>query len=80
MDDLPELVTARDIKIGIIAVPAEQAQLVADRLIAAGVAGILNFAPVRLEINDDVSVVSVDFSLSLEQLAFQISLGMTGES
>jgi redox-sensing transcriptional repressor len=76
--DLPALVAERDIKIGIVAVPAEEAQAVADELIEAGVVGILNFAPIRLEVRDAVSVVSVDFSVSLEQLAFQVSLGLTG--
>jgi redox-sensing transcriptional repressor len=78
MSDLPQLVRDRDIKIGIITVPAEAAQPVVDALINAGVTGILNFAPVRLEVRDAVSITSVDFSVSLEQLAFQISLGMTG--
>ena len=78
MSDLPSLVRERNILIGIVAVPAEAAQEVANALIAAGVKGILNFAPVRLELNDQVSVASVDFLLSLEQLAFQVSLGLTG--
>ena len=78
MDELPEIVRQRDIRIGAIAVPASGAQSVADALIDAGVYGILNFAPVRLDVHDRVSVVSVDFSVSLEQLAFQISLGLTG--
>lgn len=78
MSDLPALVRERNILIGIVAVPAPAAQDVADALIRAGVKGILNFAPVRLEVQDDITVVSVDFLLSLEQLAFQISLGMTG--
>jgi redox-sensing transcriptional repressor len=78
MDELPKLIRQREIKIGIVAVPAAHAQEVADKFIDAGVLGILNFAPVRLEVHDVVSVVSVDFSLSLEQLAFQISLGLTG--
>ncbi len=78
MSDLPKLVRERDIKIGIVAVPAEAAQEVAEELIDAGVLGILNFAPVRLDVHDAVSVVSVDFSVSLEQLAFQLSLGLTG--
>lgn len=76
--DLKQLVQERNILIGIIAVPSDAAQGVADQLIAAGVRGILNFAPVRLEVHDQVSVLSVDFSLSLEQLAFQVSLGLTG--
>lgn len=78
MSDLSALVKERNILIGIVAVPAEAAQDVADQLIAAGVRGILNFAPVRLDVHDRVSVLSVDFSLSLEQLAFQVSLGLTG--
>jgi redox-sensing transcriptional repressor len=78
MSDLPQLVRDRDIKIGIITVPAEAAQPVVNALIDAGVTGILNFAPVRLEVRDAVSITSVDFSVSLEQLAFQISLGLTG--
>ncbi len=78
MEDLPALVRERDIKIGILAVPARAAQSVADALIEAGMLGILNFAPVRLDVRDAVSIASVDFSISLEQLAFQISLGLTG--
>lgn len=78
MSDLTRLVRDREIKIGIVAVPAQSAQQVADALIDAGVLGILNFAPVRLDVHDAVSVASVDYSISLEQLAFQVSLGLTG--
>jgi redox-sensing transcriptional repressor len=78
MKDLPHLVRQRDIKLGILAVPKTGAQDAADALIEAGVIGILNFAPVRLNVRDAASVVSVDFSVSLEQLAFQASLGLTG--
>jgi len=49
-----------------------------DELIKTSVRGILNFAPIRLDVHDAVSVTSVDFSISLEQLAFQVSLGLTG--
>ena len=78
MADLQAIVREREVKIGIVAVPAEAAQDVADRLIEAGVTGILNFAPKRLDVKNAVSVVSVDFSVALEQLAFQVSLGFTG--
>ena len=78
MSDLARLVRELDIKIGVLTVPAAVAQEVTDRLIAAGVRGILNFAPVRLDVHDAVAVASVDFSVALEQLAFQISLGVTG--
>lgn len=78
MDDLDALVRERDIKLGIVAVPKASAQSVADRMIEAGIRGILNFAPIRLEVADHVSVASVDFSVSLEQLAFQVSLAEAG--
>ena len=61
-----------------MAVPASAAQQVADELIKAGITGILNFAPRRLDVHDEVSITSVDFTLALEQLAYQISLGLTG--
>ena len=78
MADLPKLVKERDIKIAILTVPADVAQQVCDLVIDAGVLGILNFAPIRLDVRDAVSITSVDFSVALEQLAFQVSLGMTG--
>jgi redox-sensing transcriptional repressor len=78
LQELPQVVAERDIKIGIITVPVDAAQQVADALIEAGVTGILNFAPVRLDVRDAVSVTSVDFSVALEQLAFQVSLGLKG--
>ena len=78
MSDLASLIAERNIKLGIISVPAAAAQPVAEALIEAGIVGILNFAPVRLDVHDAVSVVDVDLSVALEQLAFQASLGFTG--
>jgi redox-sensing transcriptional repressor len=78
MRDLPKLVRRRGIKLGIVAVPKAAAQEAADALIASGVIGILNFAPVRLDVHDAASVVSVDFSVALEQLAFEATLALAG--
>jgi redox-sensing transcriptional repressor len=78
LDEIPALVRSRDIKIGIITVPGEAAQETAARLLDAGIIGILNFAPRRLDVGQRASVVNVDFSVALEQLAFQISLGVKG--
>ena len=78
MEELDQIVRDREIVLGIISVPKEAAQATAERLIDAGVLGILNFAPVRLDVADRASVVSVDFSARLEQLAFQVSLGLKG--
>ncbi len=58
--------------LGIIAVPAEAAQQVADRLIEAGIRAILNFAPARLEVPPDVAVRNVDLSRELEVLCYHI--------
>ena len=78
MKDLEALVREREILLGIVAVPCEAAQDVADRLIDAGVLGLLNFAPTRLDVGDRASVASVDLSSRLERLAFQVSLGLKG--
>jgi redox-sensing transcriptional repressor len=69
-----------DIQLGIIAVPAEYAQPVAEKLIAAGVGGILNFAPCRIEVPSTVVLSNVDFTLTLEQLAFQVNLCRTNST
>ena len=75
MSDLAKVVASEHINLGIVAVPRESAQQVADALVAAGVKGILNFAPRRIEVRDGIGIVSVDFTVALEQLAFQITSG-----
>ncbi|WP_049798109.1 redox-sensing transcriptional repressor Rex [Aeromicrobium massiliense] len=70
MADLPAVVAERGISIGIIATPAEAAQDVADALVAAGVTSILNFAPVVLDVPDNVDVRKVDLSIELQILAY----------
>jgi redox-sensing transcriptional repressor len=74
MSQLKRIITRRSIKLGIIAVPAPEAQGVANALVRCRVKGILNFAPIRLGVEDSVGIVSVDFSRSLEQLAYQASV------
>jgi redox-sensing transcriptional repressor len=61
---------AEAITIGVIATPAAAAQQVADVLVGAGVRSILNFAPTRLSVPDDVAVRRVDVALELQMLAF----------
>jgi redox-sensing transcriptional repressor len=75
MSDLPAVVAELGITIGVIAVPREAAQQVADALVAAGVKGILNFAPRRIEVREGIAIMSVDFTVALEQIAFQIAFG-----
>ncbi|MFO0916345.1 MAG: redox-sensing transcriptional repressor Rex [Pirellulales bacterium] len=59
-------------KLGVIAVPAPHAQDVADQLVAAGMIGILNFAPVTLTLPEHVKMVAVDLAIELEQLSFAV--------
>jgi redox-sensing transcriptional repressor len=72
LEKLPEFAKAHRVRLGIIAVPAPAAQAVANRLVAAGVEGILNFAPVTIDLPDNVSQVGVDLAIELEQLSFAI--------
>lgn len=72
LDRLPELAKKLRIRLGMIAVPAAAAQVVADRLAAVGVEGILNFAPVTINLPDRVSQIGVDLAIELEQLAFSV--------
>ena len=68
--DLESVVGGGRAHIGVIATPAEAAQDVADRLVTAGVRSILNFAPVVLNVPDDVEVRKVDLAVELQILAF----------
>jgi redox-sensing transcriptional repressor len=63
------------IDIAIVAVPAEAAQSVVDRVVSAGVRSVLNFAPVRLRVPPTVTLRNVDVTLELEGLSFAMSLG-----
>jgi redox-sensing transcriptional repressor len=74
MSQLREVVAKLNIRLGIIAVPADVAQEVADQLIAAGIRGLLNFAPVSLHVPADVAINAVDLAVQLEQLSFQVNL------
>jgi redox-sensing transcriptional repressor len=70
VDDLPAIAAEHHIAIGIIATPAAAAQDVADRLAAAGVASILNFAPTVISVPEEVSLRKVDLAVELQILSF----------
>ena len=69
---LAHAVAEGDISLGIMAVPAETAQEVADALVSAGISGIFNFAPVVLNLPENVAYVSIDLTVQLEQLSFHV--------
>jgi redox-sensing transcriptional repressor len=68
--DLRAIVQRADVAIGVICTPASAAQEVADRMVAAGIRSILNFAPAVLAVPDTVSVRKVDLSIELQILAY----------
>jgi redox-sensing transcriptional repressor len=70
VDDLPIIAGEHGISIGIIATPAVAAQDVADRLVAAGVTSILNFAPTMITVPPEVSLRKVDLAVELQILSF----------
>lgn len=73
---LPEVIAATKAELAVVAVPAESAQQVADALVAAGIRGILNFAPITLRLPPNVSLIAVDLAVQLEQLAFHVHLAL----
>jgi redox-sensing transcriptional repressor len=78
IDSLRKAVAVRQINLAILCVPADAAQRVADLLVASGIRGILNFAPVPLNVPPHVNMVPVDLSVQLENLAYKVQK-MNGE-
>ena len=70
LDDLDRVVKEEQVAIGVVATPAAAAQEVCDRLVAAGITSILNFAPAHLQVPEGVSLRKVDLSSELQILAF----------
>jgi redox-sensing transcriptional repressor len=70
MERVEEVVDRNDISIAILCVPGSAAQRVTDRLVKAGIKGILNFAPVPIRIPVGVALEEIDVTSSLERVAF----------
>ena len=73
VNQMAEFIDNNDISIGIITVPSEYAQDIADILVETkNIKGILNFAPVVLTIPEEIEVRNVDLSVNLEVLSYNI--------
>lgn len=72
MDELVSVVKEKQIRIGIITVPASEAQNVANRFVEAGIEAILNFAPVVIRVPEHVRVHHADFTTDLQSLAYYL--------
>lgn len=71
--ELEGFVRAEEVAIGLIATPAAAAQSAAERLVSAGVRGILNFAPTALDVPPGIAVRNVNLAIELEGLSFAIT-------
>jgi redox-sensing transcriptional repressor len=72
MDKLPQVVRERGVRMAILTVPATAAQEVTNILVQCGIAGILNFAPIVLQVPDEVVVNNVNLAIELENLSYFI--------
>jgi redox-sensing transcriptional repressor len=75
---LAERVAELGVDMAFLTVPASAAQGAADALVAAGVRGILNFAPTVLAVPETVHVEPVDFLAGLKRLAYHM-VGPAGD-
>jgi redox-sensing transcriptional repressor len=78
VDELEAGLAQDEVDIVLLTTPADVAQMLADRVAAAGVRAILNFAPVTLDVPDRVKVRPVDLSVELQVLSFHLAR-MTNE-
>ncbi|MQC27080.1 MAG: redox-sensing transcriptional repressor Rex [Chloroflexi bacterium] len=61
-----------NVRVAMIAVPAAQAQAVAEQLVEAGVKAILNYAPVNLTVGPDVHVQHIDPTIHLQRMTYYL--------
>jgi redox-sensing transcriptional repressor len=76
LDELEPVCRREGIKIGVVTVPAASAQDVANRMIAVGVTGLLNFAPTELKVPAHVSVRYERLSVGFMALSFKVKCGV----
>jgi redox-sensing transcriptional repressor len=73
IDSLAEDNRERPVDIAVIAVPASAAQRVVDQAVAAGITGIMSFAPIQLHVPSDITLNTVNMAMELERLSFALS-------
>jgi redox-sensing transcriptional repressor len=74
VSEAEERLRAAPVEIGVLTTPKETAQDVVDLMARVGVKGVLNFAPVRLELPDNMWLRNVNLAVALESLSFYLSL------
>jgi redox-sensing transcriptional repressor len=72
MEKLPEFIQKYGVKMAILTVPVAAVQEVTNQLVKCGITGILNFAPIMLDVPEDVMVNNVNLAIELENLSYFI--------
>lgn len=72
--DVARIKDETNMDIGVITTPPSRAQEVVNRLVEAGIKGILNFAPVRINVPPGCEVEYVDFTIRLDNLTYRLSV------
>ncbi|MCD6520040.1 MAG: redox-sensing transcriptional repressor Rex [Anaerolineae bacterium] len=72
MEEMRHTIQERNIQIGILAIPAEHAQQVAEQLVECGVRAILNYAPINLSLPPGIRVAHIDPVSSLQSMTFYL--------
>ena len=71
--EIEKYIQAENINIGILVVPADSAQEVADKMVAGGIKAILNFAPIHIVLPPEIKIHNVDLSIEFEGLTYYLS-------
>ena len=74
-EEMDRVLREEEIDIAVVAVPADAAQAVVERIVKSGVRAILNFAPVRLRVPAGVTLRNMDVTLELEGLSYALTSG-----
>jgi redox-sensing transcriptional repressor len=72
MDDFERIVEDNNVQIAMLAVPSQYAQQVADRMIAAGIKAILNYAPINIKVPSGVMVQYIDPVIHMQHMTYYL--------
>jgi redox-sensing transcriptional repressor len=71
-ENMVDQIRAKGVQVAMLAVPANQAQSVAEKLVDAGVKAILSYAPTSLKVPEDIRIQYIDPVLHLQRMTFYV--------
>jgi redox-sensing transcriptional repressor len=74
IEGMEKFITKKNIMIGVLTVPANSAQEVANKMVKSGIRAILNFAPTHLILPPEIKLYNVDLSIEFEGLTYYLSI------